>query len=79
MKIQKILNISLVEDRQKKIQLGVETGKRINVKQLEKCFSFAAEFIPDPRNVIDDAAYFEKELKNREKRKRREKELALKI
>jgi hypothetical protein len=37
----------------------------------------AAEFIPDPRTVIEDAADYEKELKDREIRKRREEELAL--
>ena len=45
--------------------------------QLEKCFSLAAEFIPDPRTVIEDAADFEKELKDKEIRKRREEERAL--
>jgi hypothetical protein len=37
----------------------------------------AAEFIPDPRTVIEDAADFEKEIKDRELKKRREEELAM--
>ncbi|MFM7859682.1 MAG: hypothetical protein ACKO96_49075, partial [Flammeovirgaceae bacterium] len=55
-----------------KILYGFETGERINVTQLEKCFSFAAEFTSDPRTIIEDAADIEKELKDKI-RKRREK------
>ena len=60
-----------------KIQYGDQKDERINVTQLEKCFSFAAEFIPYPKTIIGDAVDFEKELKNRELRKRREEELVL--
>lgn len=73
----KVIEFFISRRQADKIQYGVDTGERINVTQLEKCFSFAAEFIPDPRTVIEDAADFEKELKDKEIKKRREEELAL--
>lgn len=57
-----------------KIQYGVESNERINVKNLVLAMTLPVEQIPDPRTVLEDQADLEREVKDRELRIRRAEE-----
>lgn len=57
-----------------KIQYGVESNERINVKQMIHAMTLPIEQIPDPRTEIEDKADMEREAKDRELRARRAEE-----
>lgn len=58
-----------------KIAYGEPSNDRIKVSQLEIAFSLPMEQVPDPRTVLEDAADFEKEERDRAVKQRKEAEL----
>ena len=58
-----------------KIAYGEPSNDRVKVAQLECAFSVPMEQIPDPRTVLEDAADFEKEERERAVKQRKEAEL----
>ena len=58
-----------------KIAYGEPSNDRVKVSQLEVAYSVPMEQIPDPRTVLEDAADFEKEERDRALKQRKEMEL----
>lgn len=58
-----------------KIAYGEPSNDRVKVSQLEVAYSVPMEQIPDPRTVLEDAADFEKEERDRAMKHRKEAEL----
>lgn len=50
----------------------MESNERINVVHLEKALALPLEFIPDPRILLEDAADQDREVRERELKKKRE-------
>lgn len=58
-----------------KIAYGEPSNDRVKVSQLEIAHSMPMEQLPDPRTVLEDAADFEKEERDRAMKQRKEAEL----
>ena len=58
-----------------KIAYGEPSNDRVKVSQLELAFCAPCEQIPDPRLIIEDAADFEKEEKEKVVKLQREADL----
>lgn len=55
----------------------MESSERINVVHLEKALTLPLELVPDPRTIIEDAADQDREVRERELKKKREEQNAL--
>lgn len=55
----------------------MESNERINVVHLEKALTLPLELLPDPRILIEDAADQDREVRERELKKKREEQNAL--